>query len=116
MFPASSRKNNADAGRFLDAEAAGAEIINLGARFYFFRRERDGVIAVEIAPCRRKPVEGPAHPRLEHTKLWQRRVRYRHQRGVARRKMRDHRLETVHPERAALAAFAPVGREHEMLD
>jgi hypothetical protein len=29
--------------------------------------------------------------------------------------MRDHAVELVGPERAALAAFIPVGREHEML-
>src|SRR5258707_8928058 len=39
---------HADAGRFLHAEAAGAEIIDLGARSDFFRRKRDGVIVVEI--------------------------------------------------------------------
>src|SRR4030081_683274 len=62
---------------------------------------------------RRKQAEAPAHPRPERWELRQRRARDRHQRGVARGEMRDHALVSVSPERAALAAFAPVGGEHE---
>src|ERR1700694_4040113 len=39
---------HADAGLFLDTKAAGPEIIYLGSRPDLFRRERDGVVEIEI--------------------------------------------------------------------
>ena len=115
MSPRVVAIEHADAWRFLDAEAGGAEIIDLGAGLDLLRRERHREVVVEVAVRRRQPVEGPAHPLLERVELLQRRTRDRDQGGVARGKVRNHPLKTVGPERAAFAAFVPVGREHEVL-
>src|SRR4030088_3101273 len=69
------------------AKARRCKIVDLGARCNLFRRERDGIVVVEIVIRRRQPAEGPAHSLFERFKFFQRRARYRHQRGVARRQM-----------------------------
>ena len=60
---------HADAGRLLDAEAAGAEVIHPRAGLDLFRRKRDGVVVVEIGIAGGQPVKSPAHPRLEGVEL-----------------------------------------------
>src|SRR6185437_9470740 len=109
-------EEDADTGCVFDPEAVAPEIVGLGAPFDLVPGKRYPVVVVEIAGARGQPVEGPAHPRLECEQLLQGRPRYSDQRSVTRGEMGDHVIESVRPERAALAAFVPVGREHEMLD
>ena len=58
----------------------------------------------------------PAHALLELLNLRKRRPRHHDEGDVAFRQMDDRAVEVIGKQRAALAAFFPVGTEHEMVD
>src|SRR5262249_27642951 len=60
--------------------------------------------------------EGPAHALPESLELLERRARDRDEGDIALRQMDREAIETVGPERAALAGRLPARVEHEMLD
>src|SRR5882762_3450941 len=77
--------------------------------------ERDVVVAIEVAPERRHPLEAPAHTLLERLDLGQWRSRNHNQRNVAIRQMNQTSVKMIGHKRAAWAAFFPSRTEHEVV-
>src|SRR5579883_334674 len=106
---------DADARRLLGAEALPAIVVfHLAGEF--LRREVNAEIALEVVPERRDPVEAPAHALPECLDAPHRRAGHGGEGHVAVREMDLRGIEVVGQKRAALAAFLPIGAEHEVID
>src|SRR6185312_15972101 len=74
---------HADAWRLLARKPVRAVVVVDVALGDLFRRERDVIVVVEVAPVGRDPREAPAHALAEHLDLRRRRTRYHDERHVA---------------------------------
>ena len=104
------------AGEFFDVDLVFLEVVEAAAARHFLRGEGDVVVVVEVGAVGRDPLELPAHALLEGLDLGERRARDDDERDVVRVEVRQHAVDAVAEERAADAAFAPAGAEHEVVD
>src|SRR5262249_28621470 len=107
---------HADAGTLAAPALADAVIVIGLALGLLLRRLAHLVALIGVVAERRYPFEGAAHALPESLELLERRARDRDEGDIALRQMDREAIETVGPERAALAGRVPARVEHEMLD